>query len=218
MSYSEALRIAQDCLDPDRRRKIIAITSMPWLKTEVEKLLEKKKSATKVEIRTVEKVNFIKQELKDIATEELIEELITRAATNEKARQFAQQTINQFLQAFRHDLPNIIKNMRQVKSEVKKIQTGNELKRVLIVGLLNEQAKEIRDKYESIFNLSFWKDTNIKSLRQKAVNADEIILMSKFISHSSQDVVKAANKSITMCNGTVSNLSMVLDDYFQKAY
>jgi hypothetical protein len=87
--------------------------------------------------------------------------------------------------------------------------------RVLIVGLLNQQANEIENSLEAVLHLDFAKaeTSDPASLEAKARHADMTILMTKFISHKHQDAVKRVSDHVVYRNGSVSELKRWLTSW-----
>jgi len=215
-SLLEALRKAQSSMPQGRQRHVQAVTCFPWFKPMVGELLEQKKEEIKTEIRIVDKVTMIPIRLLDVPTEELTNELIARLTKNQYFHQWTLNLIAHLTQAFKQELPAIVRTIRHEKGKPKDVQT--EVKRVLIVGLLGDQENEVREKFDKIFKLAFFKTGEMKTLRLQAQHADKAILMTKFISHPTQDLVKAINATTTLCHGGMTDLAAILEDYFYNGH
>lgn len=66
----------------------------------------------------------------------------------------------------------------------------NKLPRVLIMGLKPQQAGLISQEFSSCFDLRFWKEEGVTKLDSMAKNADVVISMTDFITHSQEAHVK----------------------------
>lgn len=65
-------------------------------------------------------------------------------------------------------------------------------KRVLIIGLLPQQAGLVSTEFGEALDLSFaGADDNVGKIKAQAAQAGEVLAMTKFISHSCEDLVKA---------------------------
>lgn len=87
--------------------------------------------------------------------------------------------------------------------------------RVLVVGLLRQQAHEVEDSMRQTLNLDFVQVENSggSAIEEKARNADLVVLMTKFISHKHQDAAKRANEHVVYRNGGVSELKRWLTSW-----
>lgn len=89
----------------------------------------------------------------------------------------------------------------------------NRKPRVLIVGLLNQQAQDMERALGELLSLDFVKVEHANTLEDKARNADLVVLMTKFISHQHQDIVRGVNEHIVYRNGGVSELKRYLTQW-----
>lgn len=82
------------------------------------------------------------------------------------------------------------------------------IRRVFVIGLLPEQIVVLRRKLAGVqIEMRFWKNEAQTKLAENAEWADEIFLMTKFVSHS--DIHNVRNKGrekVRYCNGAVSEL------------
>lgn len=89
----------------------------------------------------------------------------------------------------------------------------NRKPRVLIVGLLNQQAQDMERALGELLSLDFVKVEHANTLEDKARNADLVVLMTKFISHQHQDIVRGVNEHIVYRNGGVTELKRYLTQW-----
>lgn len=83
---------------------------------------------------------------------------------------------------------------------------------VAIVGLLPSQAGRVQSAYGDQLDLRFiGSDTSIPRARATAESSDQVILMTKFISHDLQDALRK-HDGLTFCNGGVSSVNQRLDE------
>jgi len=211
MSYTEALKKSQEQILPaSRRRTIIALTAVPWYEPLLKKELEEQRKTLfhSTETRIVERHVTIPLGLSDVSTEDLISELLKRI--------FKQQVDN-FWSKLHVSFDDMVK-----KELIKRItmplpeQVKMGPKKVLIVGLLPEQQNDVVREFKDCFKLYFWKDGQPRQLRAIATNCEKVYLMRKFISHSTQDIVKAANTSVDVIQGGMSDLKAVLEEFYLK--
>jgi hypothetical protein len=87
--------------------------------------------------------------------------------------------------------------------------------RVLVVGLLNQQANDVEEALDGMMNLDFIKveGSDPSSLEAKARKADLVILMTKFISHKHQETCKRVSEHVVYRNGGVSELKRWLTQW-----
>lgn len=85
--------------------------------------------------------------------------------------------------------------------------------RVLIVGLLNQQEQDMTRALGEFLCLDFAKSEHHKALEDKARNADLVVLMTKFISHSHSEIVHRVNENVVFRNGGVSELKRWLTQW-----
>jgi len=83
--------------------------------------------------------------------------------------------------------------------------------KILIVGLLPQQGQEIHQLYGKRYNLRIF-DSNVTSekIRSLMPNMDRAIVMTKFISHRVQDVLRG-HAGFCHCNGSVAALKELLN-------
>lgn len=85
--------------------------------------------------------------------------------------------------------------------------------RVLIVGLLEQQEREMTKAMGEFLRLDYAKSSHHTTLEDKARNADLVVLMTKFISHKHQDIVQRVNEHIVYRNGSVTELKRWLTQW-----
>ncbi|MFN3327192.1 MAG: hypothetical protein ACK5AZ_27205, partial [Bryobacteraceae bacterium] len=91
-------------------------------------------------------------------------------------------------------------------------------KRVLVVGLLGQQQRDIAARYGADFDFRFLdKDVATQRLEQHARNSDITIAMVSFISHQTEHHLRKAAKDYRRCNGTASDLGRILQGILATA-
>ena len=85
-------------------------------------------------------------------------------------------------------------------------------KKVVVVGLLSVQTQETQKDFGRVFNFKFI-DANVPSqqIKESAREADIAIIMTKFVSHSTQSALRQ-HPGFTFCNGNSSALKNLLED------
>ena len=82
--------------------------------------------------------------------------------------------------------------------------------KVTIIGLLPQQANTIRSIYDDKLDLKFIEvDTSTIKIRSTAESSDQVVLMTKFISHEIRNALR--KHDLVHCNGGVSSLKLKLD-------
>jgi hypothetical protein len=81
-------------------------------------------------------------------------------------------------------------------------------RRIFVIGLLPEQILVLRKKLAGVeVELRFWKNEAQTKLTENAEWADDIFLMTKFVSHSDIHAVRnKGREKVKYCNGAVSEL------------
>ncbi len=87
---------------------------------------------------------------------------------------------------------------------------------VLVVGMLPSQAGEISSSLGLVFKLRFWKDESTQRLRNLCSTCDVAYLMTKFVSHSAQIIVKRYAADVRFANGGVSDTTRLLNALYEE--
>ena len=94
----------------------------------------------------------------------------------------------------------------------KAIETAQKTK-VLVVGLLPQQAGLIQQEFGDKFNMDFCEATTASGkLRSQVLASDIVVTMTKFISHSHQDITLSAGGNLRRCAGGLSQLRAILTE------
>lgn len=195
---------------PVSRRRVMASVAqfdkmLPKIRELMNQPVQPKPASIKhePEFKIVEKFITKTNSISDFTTEELQAEI---------NRRLIEPIIEKMTNTILDSVRSMLKKPETVKvSEPQKPK----LKKIMVVGLIGEQRNFIEKEFKDIFDLKFYdKDDNIQSLKERAINCDEIILMTKFISHKHQDLVKASGAPFSYCNGGISDLSKQLEAMF----
>ena len=83
-------------------------------------------------------------------------------------------------------------------------------KRVLIAGLLPQQAGIIQSEFGEVFDLSFWKDESLRALKSRAESAEVTITFTSKIAHAAEDAIKTTSTEYHRCVGGMTSLRDML--------
>ena len=92
--------------------------------------------------------------------------------------------------------------------------------RVVVVGLLNQQAEDVEDDFKDRIDFTFVKSQQAGSGRDgghgmlnRSKKADVVIAMTKFIGHDVEKAAKSLDAPYVRVNGSVSGLKKWLTQY-----
>lgn len=124
------------------------------------------------------------------------------------------QFANTLIAAFREYAPAPMGSSHPIIAETLKPSSAKMNKpRVLIVGLLGQQAQEIQKEWSQVYDLRIYdSDVTSDKIRSILPHCDKAILMTKFASHRAQDAMRGCN-GFTYCNGGVSALKELLNEH-----
>ena len=83
-------------------------------------------------------------------------------------------------------------------------------KRVLIAGLLPQQAGMIQSEFGEVFDLAFWKDESLHALKSRAESADVTITFTSKIGHAAENAIKTTSTEYHRCVGGMTSLRDML--------
>lgn len=83
-------------------------------------------------------------------------------------------------------------------------------KRVLIAGLLPQQAGMIQSEFGEVFDLSFWKDESLHALKSRAESAEVTITFTSKIGHAAENAIKTSRTEYHRCVGGMTSLRDML--------
>lgn len=83
-------------------------------------------------------------------------------------------------------------------------------KKVLIAGLLPQQAGMIQSEFGEVFDLAFWKDESLHALKSRAESAEVTITFTSKIGHAAENAIKATNTEYHRCVGGMTSLRDML--------
>lgn len=186
---AQEIAIQKKELGHDRKRKIASTSTVPWFEESVKDRLERAK-APKTEFVTVNKT------IDSFSNEEIFNEAIRRISKHPVFCSIAENFISRIISEF---VAQSSKTMAQPQPP--KAQPRTESKKILIVGPLPEQGLAISNKFP---DMDIVTETSDRAKFNQ--NADYIILMTKFISHKSEDLAKQCDAAIIRVKGGVSSV------------
>lgn len=83
-------------------------------------------------------------------------------------------------------------------------------KRVLIAGLLPQQAGMIQSEFGEVFDLAFWKDESLHALKSRAESAEVTITFTSKIGHAAESAIKTTSTEYRRCVGGMTSLRDML--------
>ena len=83
-------------------------------------------------------------------------------------------------------------------------------KKVLIAGLLPQQAGMIQSEFGEVFDLSFWKDESLHALKSRAESAEVTITFTSKIGHAAENAIKTSRTEYHRCVGGMTSLRDML--------
>ena len=89
--------------------------------------------------------------------------------------------------------------------------------KVLVMGLLPQQAGLISQEFGDVFSLNFWKNESHSALRNMAGAADTVMAMAGFVSHADVEAVEAVRKAKpAWVNGGMTSLRTALTELYVR--
>lgn len=183
---AQNIAINQKKLSPDKKRKINAMSAIPWFEEEV---VERYKSQTE-EKEPTERI--VEKPIHDFSTDEIIAEL---------CRRFTTPIIGRIAQIASAEI------VEQLTHTPKKQHSAPRTRKpkIVIVGLLPEQQKLTQSKFPHL-NFAFAPNHGGTNLANQAREADHVVLMTKFISHTAQERIKSKDVHIIPVHGGMNDL------------
>ncbi len=205
-SVLQAINSVQDnVLLPFRCRIIVSRQSIPWIDEELDKLKSKEHN---------EAINL---ELSKIPFEKIVSELINRFDIKMQdyllniEKNIENKVIDRINnlenKIMRADTPALPSTAKPYVSNAKK-------RKVIIVGLLNNQFNEIKKDYKTLIDLKLWNtDSSIPKLKSMITYADNVIMLTNFVSHEVDNIIKITTKNFTRVTGGLSTIREELNKF-----
>ncbi|CAJ3246220.1 DUF2325 domain-containing protein [Burkholderia pseudomallei] len=237
MSRVEAIRKAIEYTMPtNRQRDISSVFQVPWINdewkvidelnrtereerqareraAEAERIAEESRRAIEAARAEAEKAKTI--DPASLPLETLIGALGTRIA-GMLLRSIGEQLQESIMQRITEALGNVTLPSPGVLPEgaTRMHAAPRDRKpRVLIVGLVRQQEDDVRRALGELFRFDYVRVEHADNLEEKARGADLVVLMTKFISHKHQDIVRRVNEHIVYRNGGVTELKRWLTQW-----
>ncbi|CAJ8174408.1 Uncharacterised protein [Burkholderia pseudomallei] len=237
MGKLEAIRKAIEyTMPPNRQRDISSIVHVPWITdewkvidalnrtereerqareraAEAERIAEESRRAIEAARAEAEKTKTI--DPASLPLETLIGALGTRIA-GMLLRSIGEQLQESIMQRITEALGNVTLPSPGVLPEgaTRMHAAPRDRKpRVLIVGLVRQQEDDVRRALGELFRFDYVRVEHADNLEEKARGADLVVLMTKFISHKHQDIVRRVNEHIVYRNGGVTELKRWLTQW-----
>lgn len=200
MSLVEIVKRTHAQLKPEQRGPVLSVTQAKWFKEGIKEGLAVPAVSAVTPAISRESDEVLAGR---VPTDLLISELLRRLLAPSMAGM--EQRITSALREYMHGLVQSIR-FQPVQAVVNGAITTK--RKILVIGLLPEQQRQIEKDFGSEFELRFFKDENLKLLRTRAESCEFSILMTRFISHAHQDAVKGLK--VEYVNGSVSDLEKFL--------
>ncbi|OMR93353.1 hypothetical protein AQ733_10210 [Burkholderia pseudomallei] len=237
ISKVEAIRKAVEYTMPtDRQREISSLFQVPWISdewkivdeldrtereerqareraAEAERVAEESRRAIEAARAEAEKAKAI--DPASLPLETLIGALGTRIA-GMLLRSIGEQLQESIMQRITEALGNVTLPSPGVLPEgATRLHAAprHRKPRVLVVGLVRQQEDDVRRALGELFRFDYVRVEHADNLEEKARGADLVVLMTKFISHKHQDIVRRVNEHIVYRNGGVTELKRWLTQW-----
>ena len=200
-----------------KQKDITSLQSVPWLKSEVYKVLDyiKTHKADRLESDLEEVINLneeyvkrlerLEQRLNTVDPQAAIEVVAESMSINDIAinigRSIMDKMIEQQLEA-----QQMMTMTPVCKRKTRKL-------RVAVAGLLKGQAKLVDAKFNNAFDFRFWHSTDsIATLKSNLNQVDHVVVLTRFSSHAVTDVTSQHNHilvsgGLTKLGETLTELS-----------
>lgn len=138
----------------------------------------------------------------------LVENLATSLADT-LAQQVAAKLKDKLMAQLATQLPALAAPPPQIHAPVINEPRANKPK-VLIAGLLPQQAGMIQSEFGEVFDLTFWKDESLHALKSRAESAAVTITFTSKIGHAAESAIKATSTEYRRCVGGMTSLRDML--------
>lgn len=211
-SLRDALQKSVDTLPKDRRRKIAALTQVPWftdsVPQKIKELERKSHQAKEEEIQQV--VNTVEQQARERLEEQVAEYVgkILSRALSYAVKQPELKTLLMLSPAISHEIRHhpLPKHHRE------------RLRRVIVAGAINAQARALESEFKNRLDIRFWtKDQSSDTLKSMLAHADAAVGMVGFLAHSHDSIIKASKVPYTPVSGGVTQVKQALERLLETA-
>ena len=134
----------------------------------------------------------------------LVEDLATSLADT-LAQQVAAKLKDRLMAQLATQLPALAAPPPQIHAPIINEPRASKPK-VLIAGLLPQQAGMIQSEFGEVFDLAFWKDESLQALKHRAEAAQVTITFTSKIGHAAESAIKATSTEYHRCVGGMTSL------------
>ena len=138
----------------------------------------------------------------------LVEDLATSLADT-LAQQVAAKLKDRLMAQLATQLPALAAPPPQIHAPIINEPRAHKPK-VLIAGLLPQQAGMIQSEFGEVFDLTFWKDESLQALKHRAEAAQVTITFTSKIGHAAENAIKATSTEHHRCVGGMTSLRDML--------
>ena len=138
----------------------------------------------------------------------LVEDLATSLADT-LAQQVAAKLKDKLMAQLATQLPALAAPPPQIHAPIINEPKASK-KRVLIAGLLPQQAGMIQSEFGEVFDLTFWKDESLHALKSRAESAEVTITFTSKIGHAAENAIKTTRAEYRRCVGGMTSLRDML--------
>ena len=138
----------------------------------------------------------------------LVENLATSLADT-LAQQVAAKLKDKLMAQLATQLPALAAPPPQIHAPIINEPRAHKPK-VLIAGLLPQQAGMIQSEFGEVFDLTFWKDESLQALKHRAEAAQVTITFTSKIGHAAESAIKATSTEYHRCVGGMTSLRDML--------
>ena len=138
----------------------------------------------------------------------LVENLATSLADT-LAQQVAAKLKDKLMAQLATQLPALAAPPPQIHTPIINEPRAHKPK-VLIAGLLPQQAGMIQSEFGDVFDLTFWKDESLQALKHRAEAAQVTITFTSKIGHAAENAIKATHTEYHRCVGGMTSLRDML--------
>lgn len=138
----------------------------------------------------------------------LVEDLATSLADT-LAQQVSAKLKDRLMAQLATQLPTLAAPPPQIHAPIIN-EPKTSKKRVLIAGLLPQQAGMIQSEFGEVFDLTFWKDESLHALKHRAESAQVTITFTSKIGHAAENAIKTTSTEYHRCVGGMTSLRDML--------
>ena len=138
----------------------------------------------------------------------LVENLATSLADT-LAQQVAAKLKDKLMAQLATQLPALAAPPPQIHAPIINEPRAHKPK-VLIAGLLPQQAGMIQSEFGEVFDLTFWKDESLQALKHRAEAAQVTITFTSKIGHAAESAIKTTSTEYHRCVGGMTSLRDML--------